>query len=77
LRARWRASNTAAENAGAECVGEYSVRGQSDFSTVEVWRFDSPETAFDFWDQRVKEDYAVWFAFSNQLGVTAEEVVAR
>ena len=72
LRRRWRASDDEAVAAGSERIGTYSVRGQSDYSTVELWRFAGPELAFDFWERRVREDYAVWFAFSNQLGVAIE-----
>jgi hypothetical protein len=68
LRDRWNSLDTAAVESGAEHVGTYSVRGQSDYSTVEVWRFESPERVFDFWNARVAADYAVWFAFSNQVG---------
>ncbi len=66
---KWRELDAAAIASGARRDGEYSIRGQSDYSTVEIWHFDSPERAFDFWDARVQSDYAVWFAFSNQLGV--------
>lgn len=69
LRNAWRALDAAAVDGGAERVGGYSIRGQSDFSTLEVWRFAGPEEAFEFWARRVEADYAVWFAFSNQLGV--------
>jgi len=71
LRTQWKALDEAASATGAEKLGEYSIRGQSDYSTVELWRFTGPEKAFEFWDDRVRADYAVWFAFSNQLGVEA------
>ena len=72
LLQRWSASDAEALAAGSDRIGTYSVRGQSDYSTVELWRFASPELAFDFWERRVRDDYAVWFAFSNQLGVAIE-----
>jgi hypothetical protein len=70
LLAQWSDLDAASESAGAKLVGKYSIRGQSDFSTIEIWRFDSPEEAFTFWSDRVAADYAVWFAFSNQVGVS-------
>jgi len=66
----WEGLNSRATESGAEHLGKYSVRGQSDFSTVEVWKFDGPEEAFRFWSDRVEASYAAWFTFANQLGVT-------
>lgn len=70
LLAAWAKLDDQATERGAQQVGEYSIRGQSDYSTLEVWRFGSPEEVHDFWAARVQADYAVWFAFSNQLGVS-------
>jgi hypothetical protein len=65
---RWDALNEEAVAAGAERVGTYAIRGQSDFSTLDVWIFPSPDDVFRFWEARVLADYVVWFAFSNQVG---------
>ena len=39
LTEQWRAVDTTGAGARAELVGRYSIRGQSDFSEVEVWTF--------------------------------------
>jgi hypothetical protein len=67
-RARWAALDKKTSAAGAVRQGVYSVRGQGDFSTLEVWSFDTVEQAFDYWAARVSLGYAEWFSFSNQLG---------
>lgn len=67
LRSKWAATDAASRSAIR--IGEYSIRGQSDYSTVELWSFPSSDEAYTFWEARVRTDYAVWFAFSNQLGV--------
>ena len=69
LLKEWRDLDARAIESGAESLGSYSIRGQSDFSTVEIWGFSSPENVFYFWADRIEANYAVWFAFSNQLGV--------
>ncbi|MGV9799044.1 hypothetical protein ACWDTP_13420 [Mycobacterium sp. NPDC003449] len=71
LRARWSALDAQATTGGAVRIGDYAVRGQSDFATVEVWQFATPEDIHGFWERRVAADYAVWFAFANQVGVSA------
>lgn len=74
LRATWSRLDALAAAKGATRVGDYTIRGQSDFSTLEVWQFADPESVYDFWAKRVQADYAVWFAFSNQLGVESAVV---
>ena len=76
LRATWLTLDAEAAAMGAARVGDYTIRGQSDYSTLEVWQFADPECVYDFWAKRVQADYAVWFAFSNQLGVESA-LVAR
>lgn len=69
LLARWASLDSGAIDDGATRVGTYAVRGQSDYATVEVWQFDAPESVHAFWERRVAADYAVWFAFANQIGI--------
>ncbi|MBB4683164.1 hypothetical protein [Amycolatopsis jiangsuensis] len=64
----WHAADRRGAGAGAELIGRYSVRGQSDFSTVEVWSFASVEDVFAFWENRVSAGYTRWFAFENLFG---------
>lgn len=73
----WSALDCAAVERGAQRIGAYSIRGQSDYSTLELWHFDSPEATFDFWAARVGADYAVWFAFANQLGVSTAQLAEQ
>lgn len=68
LRETWAKLDEKAARRGAERIGTYAIRGQSDYSMLEVWRFGAPEAIHEFWAERVQADYAVWFAFSNQLG---------
>lgn len=66
LAATWHAADQA--STGAELVGRYSVRGQSDFSEVEIWSFATVEDVFDFWENRVSAGYTTWFTFENLFG---------
>lgn len=76
-RARWAELDRAACAQGAERVGEYSIRGHSDYSTLEVWKFASPEDSLHFWNERVAADYSIWFTSANQLGTTLDNAPAR
>ena len=50
LEAAWRAAaDEAAARPGAECLGEYSVRGQSTQERVQVWLFPDAEGIESFW----------------------------
>ncbi|ASR35600.1 hypothetical protein BAY61_12000 [Prauserella marina] len=53
---------------GAELTGSFHVRGQSDYSHVEVWSFPSAEAAFDHWSRLVAAGYVRCFDYANQLG---------
>ena len=55
--------------AGGKPMGRYHVRGQHDYETVEIWRFDSPEHAFDHWARLSAARYNEWFAFANNIGL--------
>lgn len=58
---------------GASNDGRYYVRGQSDYSTVEVWRFANADAAFDHWVRLTAAGYSRWFQSSNSLGATLTE----
>lgn len=72
-RARYEAAfeeqRVLAERAGASRSGRFHVRGQSDYSHVEVWNFPSAEAAFEHWSRMVTAEYAEYFEFANQLGM--------
>jgi hypothetical protein len=65
---RWKAIDVAAEATGATSLGAHTVRGQSDYSTVEVWKFPTYDAAYDFWSEKVTAEYGRWFVFSNSVG---------
>lgn len=58
----------ASQAKGATKVGRWSVRGQSDYSTAEVWFFSDTDAVLAHWDGLVAAGYPVWFATSNVLG---------
>ena len=72
LQKRWRGVAAASSEAGAVFLGNYHVRGQHDFETVEIWRFLSAEAAFDHWARLTGTAYNEWFAFANNIGLAAE-----
>lgn len=67
--AAWALAAATSKQAGAACLGRYHVRGQHDFETVEIWRFASPEAAFDHWARLTAAAYNEWYAFSNNVGL--------
>lgn len=71
LRRSW--DEVDARQSDARSLGRYAVRGQSDYSVLEVWEFACPDDAFTFWEARVRADYAVWHTSSNLLGVPSVE----
>jgi hypothetical protein len=70
--AQWRAIAAQSVDAGAEFVGRYHIRGQHDFESVEIWRFPSPESAFDHWARLTTAHYNEWHAFSNNIGMAMQ-----
>lgn len=68
----WEMVDQRSFESGGELNGVFHVRGQSDWTTVEIWSFPTPETAFDHWARKVDAGYAQWFAFSNNLGTSIE-----
>lgn len=65
---RWAAIDAAAMAAGATSSGAHTVRGQSAYSTVEVWNFANYDAAYDFWGEKVAAEYGRWFVFANSVG---------
>ncbi|KWX66987.1 hypothetical protein [Mycobacterium sp. NAZ190054] len=68
LETRWKKIDSDAVEAGAEKIGTYFIRGQSDYSTTQVWSFPSYESAYEHWTAKVAAGYAEWFDFSNNVG---------
>ncbi|MCB8883525.1 hypothetical protein ACELLULO517_24975 [Acidisoma cellulosilytica] len=66
--AKWASVAAASLAKGAESLGRYHIRGQQDFETTEIWRFASPEQAFDHWSRLTAAGYNQWFAFMNNVG---------
>ncbi|WP_328378682.1 hypothetical protein OG372_25825 [Streptomyces sp. NBC_01020] len=58
----------ASERLGGRGGGRFHVRGQSDYSQVEIWFFPTAEQAFDHWSRLVTAGYTTCFEFSNQVG---------
>lgn len=53
---------------GAQRLGSWSVRGQHDYSMVEVWLFKELSEIVTHWDRLVATEYPEWFSTSNTLG---------
>lgn len=68
LLGQWSDVDEASRGAGAEHVGDYRVRGQSDWSAVSVWRFPDVDAVLEHWQARVQAGYSTWFAFANSMG---------
>ncbi|SEP96077.1 hypothetical protein SAMN05216548_10251 [Faunimonas pinastri] len=69
LEAKWSEIAAASREKGGEPLGRYHIRGQSDFKSVEIWRFGSAEEAFDHWTRLTGAAFGQWFAFSNNIGL--------
>lgn len=68
--------HTSQERGGAS-HGTFSVRGQGDYSSVEIWTFPDAEAAFDHWRRLVDAGYAKWFESANNIGVRMAEETAH
>lgn len=68
LGQKWAGVDAAAVESGAQSMGSYFIRGQSDYSTVDVWSFAGYEAAYAHWTAKVAAGYAEWFEFSNNVG---------
>lgn len=71
-RSRWTETRRDAMKAGGQHLGEFGVRGESDFSTTEVWLFPTPEAVFDHWAALTSAGYAEWFVCANSVGLRSE-----
>ncbi len=71
LKAQWAKVAATSREQGGHCDGVYEIRGQSDFSTVEIWRFETPDGAFTHWRELTQSAYAEWNAFANNIGFRA------
>jgi hypothetical protein len=69
LEETWKRIRTQSLDGGAQTEGVFSVRGQSDFSTVEVWRFPDVEAAYTYWERLTEAGYSQWFESANNLGM--------
>jgi hypothetical protein len=67
----WRAIDAASIETGGKHLGDYRVRGQSDWSTVSVWKFPDVDAVVTHWQARVRAGYSTWFAFANSMGSKA------
>ncbi len=68
LQKRWDKIDNDAISAGAQNMGTYFIRGQSDYATASVWAFPSYDSAYDYWAAKVSAGYAEWYDFANNVG---------
>ena len=71
--AQWDDVRAASETAGGRQLGEFTVRGQSDYSTTELWLFPTADAAFDHWQRMTAHGYAEWFDAANSIGTRKRE----
>lgn len=70
-QARFAEVRAESERNGGDHQGLFHVRGNGDYSSVEVWRFPDADAAFAHWARMTDAEYARWFAFSNNVGLNA------
>jgi len=73
LEGQWAEVQASSRAQGGYGDGPYHVRGQSDYSTVEVWRFPHADAAFDHWLRLTAVGYSQWFKSSNSIGAKLME----
>lgn len=73
----WFTVKEASVAGGAQEIGRYHVRGQSDFSIVEVWHFPDADAAFDHWSKLTVADYSEWFTSHNNIGFAMDLTAER
>lgn len=73
LERQWEELRAHSLSQGATSDGRYHIRGQSDFSTVEVWRFPDSEAVFDHWQRLTAAGYTRWFRSANSFGARMPE----
>lgn len=71
--ARFAQAREQSMRSGGEHQGTFHVRGSSDYSSVEMWRFADAAAAFAHWSRMTDAEYARWFAFANTIGLSAED----
>ena len=69
LRQAWNEIASRSQASGGQRLGRWHVRGQGDYSTVEIWRFAGVEQAFDHWARLTAAGYGDWSAFANSVGL--------
>lgn len=57
---------------GGRRQGIFHIRGNSDYSSVEIWTFPDTDAAFAHWSRMTEAKYAQWFTFANNIGLNAE-----
>jgi hypothetical protein len=72
LEQRWASVGDRFRESGASGGAKYHVRGQGDFSTVEVWHFPDVDAAFRYWSELTASSYLEWFSASNSFGPPVE-----
>lgn len=72
-QASWTALSRQATARGARFMGQYHIRGQHDFETVDIWHFPDAQAAFDYWSGLTGAAYNQWFAFANNIGLAVEK----
>ncbi|HEX6444108.1 MAG TPA: hypothetical protein VF053_03395 [Streptosporangiales bacterium] len=75
-RERFDAARAASRASGGRAHGTFFVRGQSDYSRVEIWTFPDADAAFGHWSRLVDAGYARWFESANSVGLRDEEADA-
>jgi hypothetical protein len=73
LRAAWLVCLCASVKEGAVCLGRYSVRGQSDFERMELWRFEDVSGIERHWNRLKEAHYCDYMDTSNTLGMPADD----
>lgn len=64
----WAQVRATSEAAGGQRLGDFTVRGQSDYSSAELWLFPTADDAFDHWQRLTAQGYAEWFDAANSIG---------
>lgn len=72
LLSRWDNIRATSVADGGTPLGSFHIRGQSDYTTAEVWKFPTPEDALTHWVRLTKADYSQWFVSANNVGLQSE-----
>lgn len=74
LNADWESVRTRSRESGASGGQKYHVRGQGDYSTVEVWHFPDVNMVYEHWRALTAKSYLEWFTASNSFGPPVEAI---